>query len=90
MRAKWMSLCFTTLVPACATLEQPPRANLVPAGFGVETNNPITLTLSQRARAYCVEAQMLVCESESGGRLGPFRCTCPIDASGDVLDARHE
>lgn len=90
MRAKLTILCFTTLVSACATLEQPPRASLVPARFGVETNEPIVLTMSQRARAYCVDTQMLVCESESGGRLGPFRCICPIDSSGAVLDARHD
>ena len=90
MRAKLTILCFATLVPACVTLEQPPRASLVPTKFGVETNEPIVLTMSQRARAYCIDAQMLVCESESGGRLGPFRCVCPIDSSVDVLDARHD
>jgi hypothetical protein len=65
-------------------------AILVPAKFGVETNTPITLTMSQRERAYCVDAQMLVCESETGGRLGPFRCICAIDAGGAGLDARHD
>ena len=76
MRAKWTVWCFTMLASACATLERQTPAYLVPGGFGVETNAPILLTISQQARAYCVDGQPLLCESE-GGRLGPFRCVCP-------------
>ena len=81
MNAKWTILCVAAVTSACASLGQHQRALLVPDGFGVETNRPITLTISQRERAYCIDAQPLVCESESG-RLGPFRCVCPLALTG--------
>jgi hypothetical protein len=89
MRAKWTVLCLTTLMSACATHAEQTRAHFIPGGLGVETNRPILLTTSQQTRAYCVDAQVLVCESESGGRLGPFRCVCPIESVGREAKLQH-
>jgi hypothetical protein len=90
MSAKWTILCFTALVSACATVEQQTPARLVTGGIGLETNRLSVLTTNQRTRAYCVDAQLLLCESETGGRFGPFRCVCPTESVGGEPRLQHD
>jgi len=67
-------LLSASVATGCAMADR--RSSIVPVtGFGLETGKPILLTAEQRARAYCIGGEILVCESTIG-RLDRFRCVC--------------
>jgi hypothetical protein len=71
---KTAALLFACVATGCVMANDQSSVALV-SGFGLETGKPILLTAEERARAYCIEGEILVCRSAIG-RLDRFQCVC--------------